>query len=67
MLLTDQDQEWLALPPILPGFGLSLKRYRWQQNMSHVDVHIKLPPKVAASQVLHLLGTREKCAVVRAR
>lgn len=31
--------------------GLSLKRYRWQQNMSHVEVHIKLPAKVSPSQV----------------
>eukprot|EP00983_Pelagomonas_calceolata_P089876 1157356-Pelagomonas_calceolata.AAC.2 len=49
-LLTDQDKEWLALPPIPDGMGLSLKRYRWTQNMSHIEVHIKLPPKVSPSQ-----------------
>ncbi|KAF5833440.1 hypothetical protein DUNSADRAFT_10266, partial [Dunaliella salina] len=50
-LLTDQDKEWLALPPIPDGMGLALKRYRWTQNMSHVECHIKLPPKVSPSQV----------------
>lgn len=50
-MLTDQERAWLALPPIPPGQGAVTRRYRWSQNLTHVEVAILLPPRLPSRKV----------------
>lgn len=44
------DAAWLSVT-IPEGMGLEFNKYKWRQNLSHVEVYVKLPVTVTPKQV----------------
>ena len=42
---TAQDALWADLV-VPPGLGLECSRYKWRQNQSHVEVFVRVPPRL---------------------
>lgn len=49
--MTARDVAWDSLT-IPAGMGLAGTGYKWRQNLSHVEVFVKLPLTVAHKQVM---------------
>jgi hypothetical protein len=52
LLLSPQDIAWRDLPAVPPGHGLCCARFHWAQDLRQVQVHVKLPGHVPATQVM---------------
>jgi hypothetical protein len=62
--MTAQDGAWadIAVPP---GLGLEGPRYKFAQNLSHVQAFLRLPPAAAAAKKVGCQRPAAACSCAR--